>query len=80
MIDFPRAVCKREVVTDAIECSLCETWSHRSCANLSRKQFKCYESENMYWYCNDCAYVFPFANIQDDELQYICHTSTISDS
>ena len=80
MIDFPCNVCKREVVTDAIECSLCETWSHRTCAKLSRKQFKCYESDNVYWYCFECSYVFPFANIQDDELQYICHTSAISDN
>ena len=35
---FPCITCKKEVIDDAIECSICKQWCHRKCSKLSKKQ------------------------------------------
>ena len=65
---FPCSFCRKNVLTDAIECSLCKEWSHRICAKLKKKQLEYFELTETDWYCNLCKSVFPFNEITDDEL------------
>ena len=68
---FPCIVCKQNVITEAIECSLCEQWVHRKCAKLSIKQIKYLGATNINWYCEVCKDVFPFHSLEEDEFIYI---------
>ena len=74
---FPCSVCNRNVVHDAIECSLCKLWVHRKCALLTKKELNRLDKCNCDWYCPNCIKIWPFYNIDDEELNFmlsdICH-------
>ena len=70
---YPCSYCGKNVISDAIECSLCMLWCHRSCAKLSKKQLEILSKDNDYWYCKSCKSVFPFYTVDEDEFAYI-HT------
>ena len=68
---YPCLKCNKNVVNDAIECSLCLAWSHRSCAKLSKKELQLLSFDDNYWYCKDCIAVFPYSSIDEDEFSFI---------
>ena len=68
---YPCLQCNKDVVNDAIECSLCLSWSHRSCAKLSKKDLQLLSRDGNYWYCTDCISVFPYSSIDEDEFTYL---------
>ena len=70
-IQFPCTNCHKEVVSDAIECTLCLNWCHRKCAKLSKNMFKNLSNSSNYWYCSNCYNIFPYSNILDDEFLYL---------
>ena len=71
MSDFPCTICSKTVLTDAIECSLCYNWCHRICAKLSKQKLKILSDSDQYWYCKNCLEIFPFSNVDDNELAFI---------
>ena len=75
---FPCTKCSKEVECNAIECSLCLKWTHRTCAKLSIAKFKYYSSEHIYWYCITCCDIFPFSGLLDQE--FIFENSNIDTS
>ena len=58
--DYPCVKCKKHVVSDAIECSICNSWCHRVCAKMSKKELNVFSKYDLYWYCIDCMNLFPF--------------------
>lgn len=71
MVEYPCIYCKRDVILDCIECSLCKKWAHRVCAKLSKKQLCKLEGDDHYWFCDNCVECFPFRDLMDDEFLYI---------
>ena len=63
-------MCNKEVVTDAIECSLCVKWIHRKCAKLSKKKIQIFSDEGQYRYCI-CSVTFPVSDVDEDEFQLL---------
>ena len=70
-IKYPCAKCDKEVVTEAIECSICYKWCHRICAKLSLKNLNKFSQDDQYWYCFKCCELFPYYNINDDEFDFM---------
>ena len=68
IINFPCGKCKKEVKSDAIECSTCKYWFHRHCAKLTKIKLKYLSNDNIYWTCENCYSIFPYESIDDDEL------------
>ena len=72
---FPCSICQKNVVTDAVECELCYKWVHRRCAKLTKQQLRVLENDH--FTCLPCKNLFPFQNIDDDEIQAeLFHTYT----
>ena len=71
VVNYPCLACKKEVIYDAIECSLCKTWVHRQCAKISKKELKKFASPDCNWYCFSCKDVFPYTNIWDEEFNFL---------
>ena len=69
-IPFACGICCKNVVSNAIECTLCKCWVHLKCANLRKRYLKDFVG-NTTWLCNNCCTVFPFSSVQNDELTYI---------
>lgn len=67
---YPCILCNKNVVIDAIECSLCLRWVHRKCAKLTKRQLDLFSKNGNDWYCIYCISVFPFHGLEDDELLY----------
>lgn len=76
-IEFPCGKCKKEVFSDAIECSVCLKWFHRRCTNLTKTQLK-HIKTNDQWYCLFCSQIFPFHEIDDDEFFILNSTIDIN--
>ena len=38
----------------ALQCEVCEGWSHTRCENISEEGYKVLQMENIHWYCNAC--------------------------
>ena len=74
IIPYPCLNCNKNVISDAIECSLCSVWCHRKSAKLSKKMLNSLSKENEYWYCSSCKETFPFNAVLDDEFAYL-HSS-----
>ena len=70
-VSYPCLKCNKNVLSDAIECSLCLAWSHRTCAKLSKKELQLLSRNEHYWYCYECSIIFPYQMIDDDEFVYI---------
>ena len=68
VIEFPCLKCGKEVVNDAIECTLCRAWTHRNCAKLSKAQLYKLSMNDCYWFCLKCKDLFPFTNVPEDEF------------
>ena len=75
---FPCLKCNKNGITDAIECSLCLYWCHRSCANLSKKEMQVLNCEKYYWYCLKCEQEMPFMQISNDELAFLNYDHSMS--
>ena len=72
MADFyPCGVCQKNVISDAIECSLCELWIHRKCTLLTKNQMKAKSKDGIYWYCPNCTATFPFMNVDEEEFDFL---------
>ena len=69
--DFPCVKCNRQVISDAIECSICNIWCHRVCAKMSKKELITLSENDLYWYCIECMNLFPYHHIDNDEFCYI---------
>ena len=69
-IPFPCGICLKNVVSNAIECTLCKYWVHLKCANLRKRDLKDFVGDTT-WLCNNCCTVFPFSSVQNDELMYL---------
>lgn len=69
--EYPCGICKKEVISDAIECTICRKWIHRICGKLTKRKLEQLGKEEGDWYCELCKHVFPFQNIDDDEFTYI---------
>ena len=65
---YPWGICYKEVITNAVECSLCKSWIHNKCANLTLKELKNLEKEEN-WFCVNCARELPFFS-SDKDLIY----------
>ena len=65
---YPCVSCKKDVINDAIECSLCNKWCHIKCSKLSKKRFEFLSREGEYWYCVSCIKLFPFHTVTDEEF------------
>ena len=59
------------MVSDAIECSLCLEWAHRKCVKLSKKDLLTLSDDGWHWHCTSCTAVFPFAEVNQDEFQFM---------
>ena len=73
-IHFPCGVCKKNVVINAIECSLCLQWVHLKCGNLKKSDLVRLEGD-IVWQCRNCVALFPFNNVEYDELLYWCNNT-----
>ena len=71
-INFPCSVCNREVESYAIQCDLYQLWTHRFCAKLKKYDIICLSHNDVYYYCPVCKNIFPFTEVNDDEIQFIC--------
>ena len=64
---YPCTVCKRPVKSKqkAVECSMCEKWTHDICGGISREEYARLSEENDdLWYCPDClSDQLPFATV-----------------
>ena len=70
-MNCPCSVCNKNAITDVIECDICESWVHRSCAKLSKTKFKQLADSTDYYYCPICINVFPFSSLNDDDFVYV---------
>ena len=66
-VELPCGKCNKEVLTDAIECSLCLKWYHRRCTNLTKAKLRSV-GINDNWLCMYCFNIFPFSEIDDDDF------------
>ena len=79
-VQYPCIKCYKEVVCDAIECSLCLSWCHRNCAKMSRKELQKLSQNEYYWFCLNCRESFPYSNINDEDFEFINCRIDMSDS
>ena len=77
---YPSLKCNKNVSSDAIECYLCLSWSHRTCAKLTKKELELLSINDNYWYCNECLAVFPYIEVDEDEFIYIHSNVGASDN
>ena len=71
MIDnqlYPCSICNKNVLVDAIECSICKLWVHRKCSKLTKIQLRQLSEVNQMWYCEKSREILPFNQLDDDEL------------
>ena len=71
-INFPCSGCNSEVVSDAIQCDLCQLWTQRVCAKLKKYDINRLSHNDYYYYCPVCKTIFPYTEVNDDEIQFIC--------
>ena len=65
---FPCGICRKNIITNTIECSSCKQWIHLKCSNLKKNDLvKLEESE--IWQCKNCVSLFPFSDVENDELE-----------
>ena len=77
---YPCALCNKEVINDAIKCDICGFWVHRTCAKMTKKQLAVKSNPLYYYFCENCSQVFPFMQINDDDLTYICFKDAINEN
>ena len=70
-VEYPCLLCKKDVINDAIQCSICLTWLHRNCAKLSKTELRKLSNDNYHWFCIACKNIFPFQSVLSDELEFI---------
>ena len=76
---FPCGICNRNVLTNAIECTLCKYWIHNKCAKLNAKQLRLLSGVNQDWFCENCTNVFPFSNIDNTEFRLVNSDLNVKD-
>ena len=64
---LPCGKCYKEVINEAIECSVCLKWYHRTCTKLTKNKFRSISIEDN-WYCMFCSNILPFYGVDDDEF------------
>ena len=69
--DYPCSVCRKEVYNDAIECDICKLWTHRRCGKLKKRYLEFLSNPIYRYYCPMCRDIFPFSNVDDEELQWV---------
>ena len=81
MIDntqYPCSVCQKEVKHDAIQCDICQLWSHRNCVKLKKSDLVYFSQLDIYYYCPACLLIFPYATVNNDEFQFLCSNLEIN--
>lgn len=69
--EYPCSVCKKEVITDAIECDICNLWTHRVCGKLKKRAFDVLSRSDMHYSCPSCSTLFPYNSVHDDEFLWL---------
>ena len=65
-------VCEKEIINNEIKCSLCKKGIHRKCLiGIKKKYLSCSREEIITEYCCDCKNLFPFYNLDNEELSYV---------
>ena len=65
-------VCEKEIINNEIKCSLCKKGIHRKCIiGIKKKYLSCSREEIITEYCCDCKKLFPFYNLDNEELSYV---------
>ena len=77
---FPCVLCTKDVKNDAIQCDICGFWVHRKCAKMNKKQLLLKGNPLYYYYCKNCFKEFPFMEVNNDELNYICFKEEIDET
>ena len=54
-----------------IKCHICLQWFHKNCPNFHQQSCNNATENNSYWCCMNCAKLFPFHAISDEELSSI---------
>ena len=67
---FLCGICSKEVITNAIECCLCNYWIHNRCADLTKRELTKLKGE-AYWCCKNCKTALPFDEVDDYEFMNI---------
>ena len=65
--NYPYGICKKNVITKAIECCMCKKWVHNKCSLLSKKELK-HITVNTVWHCKNCNQLLPFQSLEDTEF------------
>ena len=71
---FPCGICRKNVITNAIECSLCKQWIHLKCNNLKKNDLVKLEGSEI-WQCKNCVSLLLFSDVENCELLYWCNES-----
>ena len=52
-LKYPCSVCNNEVKKnqEALKCTECKKWSHRTCANISKEEYRKLQSKKFVWIC-----------------------------
>ena len=63
--------CQSRIIRNAMVCSLCKLRFHVKCMNTTSNQIRAKKNLNKNWYCSDCMTIFPFSEIDKEELVFI---------
>ena len=69
--NYPCLVCSKDVLNDAIQCSLCLICLHRKCARITKNELKKLSRDEYNWFCIDCCNILPFQSIAETEFDFI---------
>ena len=70
-IEYPCSVCKKEVTTDAVECEICNLWTHRVCGKLKKRSLRMLSDANIHYFCPSCSNIFPYSSVPDEEFLWL---------
>ena len=64
---FPCGICDKNVVSNAIECSLCKIWIHFKCAHIKNTDLKYFEGDT-HWICCNCKINFAYSTLSNGKF------------
>ena len=65
MKKYPCGICEKSVKSNhkAVQCDICNLWSHTKCNNISRNEYSLLETSDKKWACVKCMNgALPFAD------------------
>ena len=60
--------CRKPVIQEHLQCFLCSRLFHRQCVSLNKQLYTKVLQNSIHWYCDDCADIFPFQTLNDDDF------------